>query len=1210
MLEGKKVGLVLCGGGGKGSYQIGVWKALKEAGIKPAAIAGTSVGALNGAMMILDNYETAENIWQNVRTDDVLSLNTPSLVSRLARLNIDVARLPLFLRTKGFFNQKGLISMMDQALPIGFAETQIPFYAALHDKEANKVEYKRVNDYDDETARNIILASAALPGIFDDIEIDGRVYTDGGWYWGLPHKDVDNAPISRLYEQEQCDVIILVCLSRDDRIEREKFPGVKLLPIVPSNDLGGIFSGVMDFDGKNAKKRIEQGYCDALLIIQSISGFIENNDEYEKLWQRFVEGEAEGASHRERMDEAEREGLNIREQINVFNRIVMHDDFTAQMEWANEAEPSLLELENQLHLTQINREDLSERVDQFLARNHDNCRDIEDSALDAISCLAAVPGQSKNLAEQGILSRFWNSITGKNQKLIADNQHDLAMAQYAALRLISQVQKQQLLSFEATLAIGNKVNWLFGELAGLSEEMNRRTVSIYRSMAGVYLKLRNEIRKDRVRIDKLERRVELGEWMNTVEAENASLPQSQRLMKLVNEFYRKTIPAWNEKEIQVILLQALLNAGFRDDQQTIAPKELFYRNSVASLFHGITCVNKGDLSPLLDTAELVKRNELDSDEAAGGWLVIRHGMAADIPVPVYDLAVDLLYGLKRAGFAQPDTLDPVKSLIISHIKTLEDIAAENGLTPYAQGELDCLREQVEQYTFAVPVIGPFNQGKSTLLNYYMGFDQKNELLKSHQNRETKVATELHYTSSAEKVVLHFMDGSTRPYSKGSADETLASLLNSLVNEHVPAGNLLYVEVHINNHVLAEHPELILVDMPGLSSGLEAHNKAILNYMNNGTSFILCTSEGIKDDTLQFIKDMALYELDFRVVMTKKSKRIEEDHADIVQQNRDTLLYVTNCQIPIASVDSHKKDLDEFRSMIGDLSSRCGELFLSRFSPALNALATRLSRSLKMLLNGENLSTSDLESKKADTQKKMDELERKLARISKNVRDECTKSLPGKVTEDVKNVLNQNRSALKNQLLNGSGKAVEGRISGLAANEFQLSLGKRARELFNMAEREFDCCVETTVYAAGGVTGASADVGDIASGNGGLIGSGVVGLGLLAIGFPILGTIAAGLIWFFSSSDKESEAESALASAFEQVLANVRSQSAQQFESMSDRFLAGLADKVAAIKKDQAQTIAMLEEQLEKCAGEKKARHDKISAALEKVLSMTKTDGVK
>ena len=55
----KEYGLVLDGGGARGAYQIGAWKALKEAGIKIAAVAGTSVGALNGALICMDDLEKA-----------------------------------------------------------------------------------------------------------------------------------------------------------------------------------------------------------------------------------------------------------------------------------------------------------------------------------------------------------------------------------------------------------------------------------------------------------------------------------------------------------------------------------------------------------------------------------------------------------------------------------------------------------------------------------------------------------------------------------------------------------------------------------------------------------------------------------------------------------------------------------------------------------------------------------------------------------------------------------------------------------------------------------------------------------------------------------------------------------------------------------------------------------------------------------------------
>ena len=60
----KEYGLVLEGGGAKGAYQIGAWKALKEAGVKIKGVAGTSVGALNGALICMGDLEQAEKLWK------------------------------------------------------------------------------------------------------------------------------------------------------------------------------------------------------------------------------------------------------------------------------------------------------------------------------------------------------------------------------------------------------------------------------------------------------------------------------------------------------------------------------------------------------------------------------------------------------------------------------------------------------------------------------------------------------------------------------------------------------------------------------------------------------------------------------------------------------------------------------------------------------------------------------------------------------------------------------------------------------------------------------------------------------------------------------------------------------------------------------------------------------------------------------------------
>ncbi|MBQ3185797.1 MAG: patatin-like phospholipase family protein, partial [Firmicutes bacterium] len=67
----KKTALVLSGGGSRGAYEIGVWKALKELDIKIDMVFGTSVGSINGALIVQGDLELAERLWQELETDMV-----------------------------------------------------------------------------------------------------------------------------------------------------------------------------------------------------------------------------------------------------------------------------------------------------------------------------------------------------------------------------------------------------------------------------------------------------------------------------------------------------------------------------------------------------------------------------------------------------------------------------------------------------------------------------------------------------------------------------------------------------------------------------------------------------------------------------------------------------------------------------------------------------------------------------------------------------------------------------------------------------------------------------------------------------------------------------------------------------------------------------------------------------------------------------------
>ena len=76
--KGKEYGLVLEGGGGKGSYQIGAIQALYEKGYSFDVVSGTSIGALNAALLTMGSLEEAKSLWLNIQHEFGPALNAQS----------------------------------------------------------------------------------------------------------------------------------------------------------------------------------------------------------------------------------------------------------------------------------------------------------------------------------------------------------------------------------------------------------------------------------------------------------------------------------------------------------------------------------------------------------------------------------------------------------------------------------------------------------------------------------------------------------------------------------------------------------------------------------------------------------------------------------------------------------------------------------------------------------------------------------------------------------------------------------------------------------------------------------------------------------------------------------------------------------------------------------------------------------------------------
>ena len=70
-MQEKEYGLVLAGGGTRGAYQVGVWKALQELGIKITAITGASIGALNGALFLQNDFNSLVKLYENIKLKNI-----------------------------------------------------------------------------------------------------------------------------------------------------------------------------------------------------------------------------------------------------------------------------------------------------------------------------------------------------------------------------------------------------------------------------------------------------------------------------------------------------------------------------------------------------------------------------------------------------------------------------------------------------------------------------------------------------------------------------------------------------------------------------------------------------------------------------------------------------------------------------------------------------------------------------------------------------------------------------------------------------------------------------------------------------------------------------------------------------------------------------------------------------------------------------------
>lgn len=250
----KEFGLVLSGGGAKGAYQIGALKAIKEFGINFLGCAGSSIGALNEALIFSQEIDYCENVWKNIKVDDFFEINDDLLL--------------------GLSSQEELEELINNHINIDkIKNSAIPLFVTICTNEERKEgKYVLLNDKTPQDIKTLLITSSALPIVYQKVLYNNQMCSDGGLF--------DNNPIIPLYER---GINNLIVISMNHQFSLNNYyPGSEILIIKPSIDLKGLFEGTLNFDKNEILLRLELGYSDAKRVLNDFYGIQnEHTQEYD-----------------------------------------------------------------------------------------------------------------------------------------------------------------------------------------------------------------------------------------------------------------------------------------------------------------------------------------------------------------------------------------------------------------------------------------------------------------------------------------------------------------------------------------------------------------------------------------------------------------------------------------------------------------------------------------------------------------------------------------------------------------------------------------------------------------------------------------------------------------------------------------------------------------------------------------------------------------
>lgn len=334
-----------------------------------------------------------------------------------------------------------------------------------------------------------------------------------------------------------------------------------------------------------------------------------------------------------------------------------------------------------------------------------------------------------------------------------------------------------------------------------------------------------------------------------------------------------------------------------------------------------------------------------------------------------------------------------KNEISKKIEMAKELADKYELASLSN-DFAMLKKSNEEYKINVLFIGGYSAGKSALLNCMIG----SEKLVENQAPETAIATELSFAEVDSIVAI--------------SNEGKSTSVESLQNIEADTCNHVVYNVYSEN--LRELPEYVLVDTPGFDSGIERHNKALMQYIGKkGTAYVLvvdCEKGTLSHSALNYLNEVSHYSNDIAVIINKCDKKTEDDVMEI--KEHISKLLVSNCgkECPIITTSKYDEDVvTKILSLIQKFEPQ--ELYEKNVGTIVDMKISDLTKALTVLENNKSLDVSDIEEEIEKREKTKEKLQSEVRQQQANMKQKMHNDVKNKIINNISAKLNNNAKVL-------------------------------------------------------------------------------------------------------------------------------------------------------------------------------------------------------